>query len=272
MGSLLTAIASYLDARAQQGIWLVRIEDIDPPREIAGADVRILATLRDHGLAWDEEVLYQHRRHTAYEAAVTRLIESGCAYYCTCSRQDLRLSDGQHKHSCPRSSSPPAEPSTIRFRELRASGPFEDILRGRVEMPAPLDSDDLVLRRRDGLYAYQLAVVIDDAHQRITHVVRGSDLLTSTPRQIALARLLGLRQPEFAHLPLLLNEAGQKLSKQNQAPAVDSSCATSNLLSCLTALGQQLPPDDMRDDCAAILRWATGHWRRELIPLADRTL
>jgi glutamyl-Q tRNA(Asp) synthetase len=270
MGSLLAATASFLDARANHGAWLVRIEDIDPPREVPGADARILATLLDHGLEWDEAVLYQHQRHSAYEAAITRLIQSGHAYYCTCSRQDFKLSGGRHKNNCPRSASPPLAAASIRLREQHGDMTFIDILRGRVEPVDFPDNEDLVLRRRDGLYAYQLAVVVDDAYQRITHVVRGNDLLTSTPRQISLARLLGLRPPEFAHLPLLLNASGQKLSKQNQAPAVDASRATSNLLSCLKALGQQLPPPEVRNDCSAILQWASQHWQRERIPLMDR--
>jgi len=272
MGSLLTAAASYLDARAHHGTWLVRIEDIDPPREIPGADARILETLLAHGLRWDEDVLYQHQRHGAYETAIARLIDSGHAYYCTCSRQDFKLSEGRHKDSCPRSVSRPLEPATIRLREMHGDMAFSDILRGRVEPQPLLDNEGLVLRRRDGLYAYQLAVVIDDAYQGISHVVRGNDLLSSTPQQVALARLLELQPPEFAHLPLLLNETGQKLSKQNQAPGVDNACAANNLLRCLAALGQPLPPDGMGDDCAAILQWATRHWRRERIPLVDRAL
>jgi glutamyl-Q tRNA(Asp) synthetase len=270
LGSLSTALASFLDARAHGGAWLLRIEDLDPPREQRGATGRILQSLRAHALHWDEAELYQRDRTGAYERVVVALLDSGDAFHCTCSRQDLHLDNGAHAAACPRSHTAPAGESAIRLCARGTFYRFSDIFLGEVELPGPAGTDDLVIRRRDGLYAYQLAVVIDDAFQGITHVVRGRDLLESTPHQIFLRARLGLAPVRYGHIPLLLNAQGQKLSKQNHAPPLDDARAPHNLLLCLEALGQLPPPPALRNDCAAILAWAIAHWQRALVPAQDR--
>ena len=269
LGSLSTALASFLDARAHGGAWLLRIEDLDPPREQPGATARILASLRAHALHWDDAVLYQHDRAGAYEAVIAALLDSGDAFHCTCSRQDLHLGQGAHAAACPQSRTPPAGDCAIRLRARDTSYGFADLFLGEVELPSPVGTDDFVIRRRDGLYAYQLAVVIDDAFQGITHVVRGRDLLESTPHQVFLRGLLGLAPVSYGHIPLLLNAHGQKLSKQNHAPPLDDTRAPQNLLLCLEALGQAPPPPELRGDCATILAWAIAHWRRDAVPARD---
>jgi glutamyl-Q tRNA(Asp) synthetase len=266
MGSLLSALGSYLDARANNGKWLLRIEDIDPPREQPGASLLICASLRAHGLHWDEELLFQHTRGAAYDQTLEYLLCRRHAYYCTCSRLQLAQRLGRHTRDCPQSGQLPPEPAAIRLRHASATYSFDDSVLGPVEFAIEADATDPVIRRKDGLYAYQLAVVVDDAHQGISDVVRGCDLLDSTPGQLHLQQLLGLPTPRYGHLPLLLNEQGQKLSKQNLAPPLDDARAPANLLLCLAALGQPSPPVSIRNDCAAILGWAARRWDRARIP------
>jgi len=269
LGSLSTALASFLDARAARGLWLLRIEDIDPPREQQGASERILSSLRAHALNWDGDVVHQSRRHAAYEDAVAWLLANDHAFHCTCSRKDLHAGDGHHAASCPRSRLPPPGPAAIRLRATGTRYRFEDRILGNITLPEPAGGDDFVIKRRDGLYAYQLAVVVDDAWQGITHVVRGRDLLDSTPHQIHLHELLGGPVPRFAHAPLLLNADDEKLSKQNHAPALDDTLPARNLLQCLRALGQPPPPADLEHDCDAILRWAIARWHCVSVPDTD---
>ncbi len=268
MGSLLSALGSYLDARAHGGEWLLRIEDIDPPRELPGADLLIRKSLLAHGFRWDDEPLYQHTRSPAYDQALAWLLCHGHAYYCTCSRQQFDTGTNLHADSCPQSEQRPAERAAVRLRGTTEQLLFHDCMLGPITL-ANAEGADFVLLRKDGLYSYQLAVVVDDAGQRISDVIRGRDLLSSTPCQIRLHQLLGLRVPRYGHLPLLLNEQGQKLSKQNLARPLEDTHAPDNLLRCLVALGQPSPPDPVGTDCAAILDWATLHWDRARIPLND---
>lgn len=267
LGSLCTALASYLDARRATGQWLLRIEDIDPPREPAGAALSILASLRAHGLVPSSPVLWQSTRAPAYDLAVQQLLDTGEAFHCTCSRQDL--TGGTHASSCPRSIEPPEEPAAVRVRMPPEPLPFDDALLGRVSLPA--SSESFVVRRRDGLHAYQLAVVVDDAFQRVDHIVRGRDLLDSTPFQLRLQELLGLPRPAYAHLPLMVNAEGQKLSKQNLAPAIDDARPAQNIRQCLHALGQAAPPPGMQRT-EALLGHAAACWDPALIPGQDTTV
>lgn len=270
LGSLLAALGSYLDARAEGGAWLLRIEDIDPPREAPGADALILRTLRSHGLHADESVLHQSARQAAYAEAVARLLASGAAFYCTCSRQDLEQTGGAHAPSCPQSRKAPDGPAAVRVRTHSGHESFVDLFAGEVVQRLPPDS--FVVRRRDGLFAYHLAVVVDDAYQQITHVIRGRDLLDCTPCHLLLQRLLGLPVPRYGHLPLLLNAQGQKLSKQNLAAALDDRQACANLETCLHLLGQAAPPQRFRDDPRTLLEWAATHWDRNRLPANDQVL
>lgn len=272
LGSLSTALAGFLDARSAHGTWSLRIEDIDPPREQPNAGARIIASLRRHALHWDGDPLHQSTRHDAYAQALACLLATGKAFHCTCSRKELHLEGNRHAAGCPRSQRPPSRPSSIRLQATHEPSHIDDLILGTVMFSRPGGTDDLILRRRDGLYAYQLAVVVDDAWQGITHVVRGRDLLDSTPHQILLHRLLGAQPPRFAHVPLLLDVHGDKLSKQNHAPALDDTRAASNLLYCLRVLGQPPPPAELHDDCHAILQWAVARWDRARVPVSDHVM
>ncbi len=223
-GSLVTALASYLDARARQGQWLLRMEDVDPPREVQGAAAGILQSLKAHGFEWDGEVMYQSRRKEAYQAVLARLQDRGLVYPCTCSRRRIAESsrpgvDGPvYPGSC-RTRNPATE-GALRFLVAEQRVRFDDRLLGRVACNVERECGDFVLRRVDGVFTYQLAVVVDDAEQGITHVVRGADLLTSTPRQIVLQQALGYATPFYLHIPVVLDGRGCKLSKQTRAVAL----------------------------------------------------
>ncbi|MBX3727293.1 MAG: tRNA glutamyl-Q(34) synthetase GluQRS [Xanthomonadales bacterium] len=238
LGSLLAAVASWLRARSQGGAWLVRIEDIDPPRERPGASAGILATLADFGLASDEPVLFQSTRAAAYQAALDALVASGQAFPCHCSRQDVRARGGHHGPCAPDAGSKSAP--AWRLRVPAGTIGFEDRLQGPQSLDPAAGEGDFVLRRSDGLWAYQLAVVVDDHAQGITEVVRGSDLLDSTPRQIVLQQALRLPTPGFLHLPVLLDDDGRKLSKQHLSMPVDGGDPLPALRQVLALLG--VPP------------------------------
>lgn len=223
-GSLVTALASYLDARAHQGEWLLRIEDVDPPREVQGAAAGILHSLKAHGFEWDGEVMYQSRRNVAYLEALTRLQGLGRVYPCTCSRRRISESsrpgvDGPVYPGTCRSRQPAVE-GALRFLVAEQRVRFDDRLLGRVACNVERECGDFVLQRLDGVITYQLAVVVDDADQGVTHVVRGADLLTSTPRQILLQQALGHATPAYLHVPVVLDAQGYKLSKQTRAAAL----------------------------------------------------
>lgn len=235
-GSLVAALGSWLLARHVAGEWLVRIEDLDPPREIAGASERQLRTLGAFGLKSDAPVLRQSDRGDLYQRAIDRLLSDGHAFVCHCSRGDLAADAGVHRHCVPgaRRSDP-----SIRFRVPPATAvKFVDAVQGPVEQRVDLAVGDFVLRRTDGLWAYQLAVVVDDAAQGITEVVRGADLLDSTPRQILLQRALGLATPRYAHLPLIVDAGGHKLSKSMASLPIDDDSPLPALRAAWGALGQ----------------------------------
>ncbi|MBK8067762.1 MAG: tRNA glutamyl-Q(34) synthetase GluQRS [Rhodanobacteraceae bacterium] len=261
LGSLLAAVASWADARAAGGQWLVRIEDIDPPREQPGASASILGLLSAIGLASDEPVLWQSRRGAAYDAALAQLLAAGLAFECRCSRSDLAPAGGIHRGDC--TASDPSRAPAIRLRVPDQRVEFDDRIQGRQGQSLREEVGDFVLRRADGLYAYQLAVVVDDAAQGITDVVRGSDLLDSTPRQIWLQQCLGLPTPRYAHLPVLLGADGQKLSKQNLAPAIAADEAQHWLPRIARWLGQApLDPAPVE----IMLRQFALQWRIDAVP------
>jgi len=239
-GSLLAALGSWLLARHAQGQWLVRIEDLDPPREVPRAAHAQLEMLGKLGLSSDVPVLWQHGRHEAYQAALNRLLDAGLAFECHCSRSELATSGGVH-HQCV-ARAPRPDPAV----RLRVGGDsivtFQDGLQGLQTQDVHAEVGDFVLRRADGCWAYQLAVVVDDAHQGITDVVRGADLLDSTPRQILLQRALGLPTPAYLHLPLLLDGQGHKLSKSDAAQPLDSDQPLQALRLAWLQLGQAPAP------------------------------
>jgi glutamyl-Q tRNA(Asp) synthetase len=274
-GSLVAALASFLDARAHDGLWLLRIEDIDPPREQPGATSAILKSLEAHHLFWDGDVLYQSQRSEAYRAALQTLETQQLSYRCTCSRQTLPQHDEQH-------SSPSAIYSghcrhlrhdhqtvsatrlnlekSLRTLDLDPVIHFDDLWQSSQKQNLLSDVGDFVIHRKDGLFAYQLAVVIDDILQNITHVIRGADLLDSTARQILLFRLFSAPVPVFGHVPLVLNSAGQKLSKQNLAAPLDDNTPTKNIFAALQFLQLNPPPELQHENIDTALRWALTHW------------
>ncbi len=246
-GSLVAALASYLDARAAGGAWLVRMEDLDTPRNVPGADEDILRTLERFGFTWDEPVVRQSQRIALYQGALDRLRAAGLAYPCSCSRRET--GGGPYPGTCRNGPRDPGRPLSWRVRSEDEGG-------------------DFIVLRSDGIFAYQLAVVVDDGAQGITDVVRGADLLDSTPRQLYLQTLLGLPHPRYLHVPVALNEAGEKLSKQNYAPPLDAANPARELREALRFLRQ-------RDvDGAApeqIIREAIRNWKpKDFGPLVPR--
>lgn len=235
LGSLLAALVSYLDARRRGGSWLVRIEDLDPPREQPGASDAILRSLEAHGLHWDESVRFQSQRSEAYEAALDQLARQDQLFWCRCSRRQLTGCE-VYPGNC-RACRQPRTDAAMRWQVPDTIERFSDRYQGEQSVDLAGALGDVVLRRRDGPFAYQLAVVVDDLDQGITEVVRGIDLLDSTPWQQALCRTLGATAPDYAHFPVLVGDNGQKLSKQNQAPALDDRRASANLQWALHKLG-----------------------------------
>jgi glutamyl-Q tRNA(Asp) synthetase len=265
LGSLIAALASFLDARHHLGTWLVRMEDLDPPREEPGAAQRILHSLERHGLHWDEAVMWQADRAAAYDAALAQLSAQGHLFYCDCTRA-LLGPGGACRGRCPGRQGKLSTPQASRVAVPNDSHiHFVDPLQGEQRVALERMFPDFVVKRKDGLIAYQLAVVVDDAAQGISHVVRGSDLLDSTPRQIYLQQLLGYATPAYCHLPVITNPDGQKFSKQNHAPALDDAQAPANLRQALRFLHQGEPPEQL-DSVGKILAYAVEHWGPQHIP------
>lgn len=247
-GSLVAALGSYLDAKANNGQWLVRIEDVDPPRVAAGAADAILRTLETFGFEWTGPVLYQSQRGDAYGEALDTLWRLGLVYPCACSRKQLgditqRGVDGPVYPGTCQSRRDRDERLAQRLRIPNERVIFIDALLGRVACDVAVECGDFILRRADGIYTYQLAVVVDDAEQHISHIVRGADLLTSTPRQIVLQQALGLPALTYTHLPVVQDTLGQKLSKQTMAQPVDSSRPLASLRAAAGFLGLAIPAD-----------------------------
>ena len=258
-GSLIAALGSYLQARAQQGRWLVRIEDIDPPREVPGAADAILRQLEHYGLHWDGEVLWQSQRHDAYRERLAWLKAQGLCYYCTCTRARIHSVGGVYDGHC-RDLGLGAENAALRLRQTRPVLGFYDRLRGEIATDEGLAREDFIIHRRDGLFAYNLAVVVDDHFQGVTEIVRGADLIEPTVRQISLYQHFGWQPPEYIHLPLALNAEGNKLSKQNHAPALPEGDPRPEIVRALQFLKQPVA-NDWRDlSLAALLKNAVAEW------------
>jgi glutamyl-Q tRNA(Asp) synthetase len=267
LGSLIAALASYLDARQHNGVWLVRMEDLDPPREEPGAGRRILDSLLHHGLHWDEPVMWQGQRDATYTGALAQLAASGHLFTCDCTRAILGPGGACGGRCQPRQNDV-ASPHATR---VRVPGDYHIAFTDQIQGPQAValghELADFVVRRKDGLTAYQLAVVADDAAQGISHVVRGSDLLDSTPRQIFLQHTLGYPTPNYCHLPVITNALGQKFSKQNHAPALEDGQASTNLRNALRFLGQERPPPELTST-TQLLEFATGYWTPQRVPAA----
>lgn len=264
-GSLIAALGSYLQARAQQGIWRVRIEDIDPPREVPGAASAILQQLEHYGLHWDGEVLWQSQRHDAYREALAWLKSQDLCYYCTCTRARIQSIGGTYDGHC-RDLRHGPQNAALRLRQTHPVMAFTDRLRGTLKADPRLAGEDFIIHRRDGLFAYNLAVVVDDHFQGVTEIVRGADLIEPTVRQISLYQQFGWPAPTYVHLPLALNADGAKLSKQNHAPALPTGDPRPVLIQALRFLGQPVPAHWQDVSTAELLRQAVINWSLTHVP------
>ncbi|MEG3755361.1 tRNA glutamyl-Q(34) synthetase GluQRS [Psychromonas arctica] len=267
-GSLVAAVGSYLQAKSQHGMWQVRIEDIDPPREVDGASEDILKTLLAYGLQWDGPVIYQSQQSANYETVLTSLINQNLCYACCCTRKMIKQQGGLYLGTC-RDLNNPLIDNALRINLLSISHKptyFEDQLQGNINVAPSEVEDDFIIKRKDGLYAYNLAVVVDDIEQGITEIVRGSDLISTTGKQLCLYQLLGANQPNYVHLPVAVSSPGLKLSKQNHATAVDTLNPTPILKKVLAFLGHPVPKDIPQQSCPEILFWAIQHWSLDKVP------
>lgn len=265
LGSLIAAVASYLDAKANQGTWLIRMENLDPPREMPGADELILEQLNDFDLVSDQPVLFQSERLADYQQQLEHWLAEQKAYACRCPRKQIRASGGIYNGHC-RHLNIPVEGSAIRFVNDNPCYEFHDLIHNTVVIDSARSGEDFIIKRRDGLFAYQLAVVLDDIYQGITHIVRGQDLMDTSVWQLALYQALNAKPPFYAHIPLILGEDGRKLSKQTGAPALDSKNSANLLVEVLARLGQN-PPEELRlESNSVILDWGIRHWQLSKVP------
>lgn len=273
-GSLIAATASYLQAKQQQGQWLVRIDDIDPLREQKGASDEILKTLEGFGFEWDEEVYYQSKRLDDYQEAVNHLIKNNKAYPCSCSRKSILKETGQLKgHGeiiypgfCRKEPKIKVENYSIRLKCSNEPMHFNDALQGQQQTDLNRSVGDFILQRRDGYFSYHLASGIDDAEQKITEVVRGSDLLNSSYCQLHVQHELDITSPQYCHLPIVVDNKGRKLSKQSHAPPIVIKNSVQLLYKTLKFLGQMPPIDLIKVNQEELWGWAIEHWQLKLVP------
>lgn len=271
-GSLVAAVASYLDARSHDGRWLLRMEDLDKPREMAGAADAILHMLDAYGFEWDGSILYQSDRHERYQSVLDRLIAADWVYPCNCSRREVAeiaragIEGPVYPGTCRQGLSRQRAARAWRIKTDAAHLVFKDHIQGMFDHCMQRDVGDFILKRADGQFAYQLAVVVDDADQGITHVVRGADLLNSTSRQILLQYSLHLASPNYAHIPVVAGKDGQKLSKQTGAAAIHEDNAGIRLVQALRFLGMSPPEELEKEPLSAIWQWAKLHWHLESVP------
>jgi len=264
-GSLVAALASFLDAKASKGLWLIRMEDLDPAREPSGAADQILATLEKLGLEWDGPVLYQSQRLESYAQALSQLEDLALLYQCRCTRAQIRDIGGVYDNRC-RTAQHTNKANATRVAIADCTIQFEDRIQGHQSQDLMRDCGDFVLLRKDGLFAYQLAVVVDDAFQQVTDIVRGIDLLDSTPRQIYLQQQLAYDLPRYAHIPVAVNDLGQKLSKQHFAKALDLKNPAEQIHKGLQFLGQNPDSSLRRASPEQVIEWAIEHWDIQTVP------
>ena len=263
-GSVVAAIASYMQAKNQHGKWLVRIDDIDPPREQSGACDSILKTLDLLGLHWDDEVLFQRHRQDAYQEALNFLSEQKLIYRCICSRKQLQ--GNAYPGTCRLKEHSSEQQHALRIITDQKPVNYNDGIQGHIQQNLETDVGDFIVRRADDLIAYHIAVVVDDAYQGITEIVRGADLLDVTPRQIYLQRILSVPTPAYAHIPAAVDADGKKLSKQYHARPVDDTQPASTLFSALEFLGQQPDKVLLQENVEEIIQWGVKNWSMEKIP------
>ncbi|KJY83640.1 glutamyl-tRNA synthetase [Vibrio galatheae] len=267
-GSLVAALGSYFQAKAHQGQWLVRIEDLDPPREMPGAADLILKTLDAYHLHWDGEVVYQSERHELYQNQIDRWLASGQAYYCQCTRKQIKALGGFYRGTCRNLHLTNESQCAIRLRMTHPIYQFEDQRHGTLTIPTSLADEDFIIKRRDGLFAYNLAVVLDDIDQGVTEVVRGADLIEPTGRQISLYHMLAKTEVKYLHLPLALDKTGHKLSKQNHAKAIDNDNPKPALLDAMQFLGFDITEEIHQASVSEIIAWGVENWHVEQLPAA----
>lgn len=265
-GSLIAALGSYFQAKAHQGQWLVRIEDLDPPREMPGAASLILQTLEAYHLHWDGEVVYQSQRHALYQSQLDAWLQSGQAYYCQCTRKQIKELGGYYTGTCRDLGLNNPEQCAVRLRMTQPVYQFDDQRHGRLTISPALADEDFIIKRRDGLFAYNLAVVLDDIEQGITEVVRGADLIEPTGRQITLYQMLGKTPLSYLHLPLALDSSGHKLSKQNHAKAIDNQNPKPALLDAMQFLGFDIKEEMAQASIDEIIEWGVKNWHVTQLP------
>lgn len=272
LGSLVAAMASFLQAKSQNGHWLIRVEDLDMPRCVPGADQAIIKELARYGLISDEPIIHQSHpeQQSRYQAALDQLTALGLCYPCTCSRKDLRNHD-RYPGTCLNRAFPCQTPHAIRIKTDDSDLQFEDLIQDKQCQNIAKQGGDFIIKRKDHLMAYQLAVVVDDAHQGITDVVRGFDILDTTGRQIHLQRLLGLATPQYAHFPVIASQSGHKLSKQNHAKEIYGEDPLHLTRLVLQLLGQN-PPKYQQKTQSKLLDWAVENWDLNQVPKVNELL
>lgn len=264
-GSLVAALGSYLQARVNQGLWKVRIEDIDPPREISGSASQILSTLDAFGLHWDGEVLYQRTRHDAYQETIEKWLHRDEAYFCQCTRKQIKDSGRVYSGAC-RHRRLCGDHCAIRIHIEEPVFEFTDLKHALIQLDRDMATEDFIIKRRDGLFAYNLAVILDDIYQGVTEIVRGADLIEPTGRQISLYQKLGVTPVKYLHLPLALNAHGNKLSKQNRAPSIDNATPGPAMEAAFSFLGHPIPKGLKGAPVAQLLQWGIENWHLNKLP------
>jgi len=260
-GTLLAAVGSYLQAKKNSGEWIIRMEDVDITRKVAGSDMEILHTLEDFGFEWQKEVLYQSKQNEYYQHALEQLIKQSLVFPCVCSRKQLAKTGSDiYPGTCRARKLPEKNEHALRLFARDIAIEFDDVVMGKQSQNMAQQCGDFVIKRRDGLFAYQLAVVVDDHLQNITEVVRGSDLLDSTPRQIYLQQLLNYPTPGYCHLPLAVDSNGNKISKSEGAAKVEIKNREKLICEVLKFLGQNPPPDLSDSNISDIWKWAVNNW------------
>ena len=275
-GSLVAAVGSYLQARKNKGVWLLRIEDIDPPREVAGATASIISMLETFGFEWDGDISYQSQRQHYYEDALQSLKHKQHIYACTCSRKFL-LKTAKHggygviyPGTCRSNATESDKQHSLRLKTASEKTCFTDLLQGNYCQNIETDIGDFIVKRSDGLVSYQLAIVVDDMQQGITEIVRGADLLDSTPRQIFLQQQLGYTSPSYMHLPTACNSQGQKLSKQHHAKPITNSHPVADLCKAMAFLGFTVTKEINDSSLSDFWKWAMDTWDASLLPKKEK--
>ncbi|MDH5904678.1 tRNA glutamyl-Q(34) synthetase GluQRS [Vibrio splendidus] len=265
-GSLIAALGSYFQAKSNQGQWLVRMEDLDPPREMVGAADLILKTLEAYHLFWDGEVVYQSQRHDLYQAQIDQWVADKQAYYCQCTRKQIKSLGGFYNGHCRNAGLIDSGEQAVRLCMDFPVESFDDVRHSTIQIPKALAEEDFIIKRRDGLFAYNLAVVLDDIDQGVTEVVRGADLIEPTGRQISLYKTLKQKTVSYLHLPLATDGLGNKLSKQNHATAIDLDNPKPTLLDAMRFLGFDIPHALYEASMDEILLWGTQQWNVSQLP------